>query len=351
MKKMLKPCLAICMLIILSACGQNADDTTENKLLKTQPETSAQKVVVFSARKQHLIEPLFTAFTEETGIEVNYITDKAQPLLARISASKAQPEADVFMAVDAGNLWSAAQQGLLQPANSQTLTTRVPATFRDQHGLWFGLSKRARTIVYSTERVKPEALSTYAQLGDPKWKGRLCLRTSQKVYNQSLVAMMLEQYSEHDIIQILQSWVENLAVPVFSSDTLLIQAIAAGQCDVGIVNTYYLAQELVQNKELPVAIYWANQASQGVHMNISGAGIVAGAPHKPEAVALLNWLVSDQAQAQFAGLNYEFPVVDGIAVDPLVESWGLLSEDARPIESAGKNQAQAIKIMDKAGYR
>ena len=330
----------------LSACGQNNSDSKE-----ASAEAGNGEVVVFSARKQHLVEPLFNEFTKETGIKVNFITDSPQPLLARIGASQDRVEADVFIAVDAGSLWSASNQELLEPANSETLKTRVPTEFQEPNGMWYGLSKRARTIVYSTERVEPESLSSYEQLADAEWKGRLCLRTSQKVYNQSLVGMLIEEYGEPKVKEILKGWVDNLAAPVFSSDTLLIQAITSGMCDVGIVNTYYLGQELATNPDLPVKIHWANQASNGVHVNISGAGIVKNAPHRDNAVKLLEFLVSDTAQKQFAGSNYEYPVVENIPVDPVVAKWGEFKGDKTPIAYAGENQAKAIMLMDQVGYQ
>lgn len=334
--------------LMLVGCGQGNKSVPE---AEQGAQVDEKKVVVFSARKQHLIDPLFEAFTEETGIKVEYITDKAQPLITRIKASKANPEADLFMAVDAGSLWSAAQQGVLAEVESDVLTAAIPASLRDENNRWFGLSQRARTIVYSTERVQASELSTYEQLADPMWQGRLCLRTSQKVYNQSLVAMLLESYSKEEVSKMIKQWVANLAVPVFSSDSLLIQAIASGQCDVGIVNTYYLGQELDNNKELPVNVFWANQDSQGVHVNISGAGLVKNASHSKEAVQLLEWLVSDKAQEKFAGLNYEFPVVSKTALDPLVAKWGDFKSDQTPMSKAGENQGKAIMLMDQVGYK
>lgn len=335
---------------ILSACGQSGQSDSQADQ-DAQANAGDKKVVVFSARKQHLIDPLFQAFTAETGIKVEYITDNAQPMISRILASKSKPEADIFMAVDAGSLWSAAQQGVLAPVQSEVLESKVPASLRDENGLWFGLSQRARTIVYSTERVQPSELSTYEQLADSNWQGRLCLRTSQKVYNQSLIGMLIEHNGEAKVTDMVKKWVANLAVPVFSSDTLLVQAIASGQCDVGVVNTYYVGQELAKDKDLPVGVFWADQNSHGVHMNISGAGVVKNASNPKEAVQLLEWLVSSKAQEKFAGLNYEFPVVKDTPVDPLVAAWGAFKADNAPISKAGENQAKAIMLMDQAGYK
>jgi len=358
-----KVVLAALSLIVLQGCSDNeptqkdesipsSEQALNNNASAAKADT-AETIVVFSERKQHLIEPLFKAFTEQTGIDVEYLTDSAQPLLARISSQGKNTEADLFMAVDAGNLWFAAKENLLKPIESEILEKNVPNEFQDPKNRWFGLSKRARTIVYSTERVDPKNLSTYEDLASDQWKGRLCLRTSQKVYNQSLVAMLLAQHKQADVEKTLAGWVKNLATPVFSSDGLLIEAIAAGQCDVGIVNTYYLGEIQAKDPEVPVKIFWPNQGKDdtGVHVNITGAGVTKHAQHPEAAQQLLEWLVSDKAQAQFAKLNYEYPIVDGIELDPMVSAWGKFKTDETSIDQAGKNQATAIMLMDEAGYK
>ena len=211
-------------------------------MLTISPAPAADELVVYSARKEHLIKPLFDAYTQKTGVEITYITDKAGPLLARLKAEGGNTPADILMTVDAGNLWHAASEGTLVALDSPLLEQQVPANLRDPDKRWFGLSMRARTIVYSTERVKPEELTTYEALADPRWKGRLCLRTSKKVYNQSLVAMMIARHGEEKTEKIVRGWVDNLATQPFSNDTRTMQAIEAGQCDVAIVNTYYFGR-------------------------------------------------------------------------------------------------------------
>ena len=203
---------------------------------------SAKEVVVYSARNEHLIKPLFDRYTRETGVEIRYITDKAGPLMQRLRAEGKRTPADMLITVDAGNLWHAAQSGVLASVDSAVLNANIPAHLRDSEGRWFGLSERARTIVYSTERVKPGELSSYEDLAEPKWKGRLCLRTSKKVYNQSLVATLIARHGEKQAEQIVRGWVDNLATAPFSNDTKAMQAVAAGQCDVTIVNTYYFGR-------------------------------------------------------------------------------------------------------------
>lgn len=315
------------------------------------PAYAADELVVYSARKEHLVKPLFDAYTQQTGVEIKYITDKAGPLLARLEAEGDRSPADMLITVDAGNLWHAAQTGVLGKVDSATLNSNVPAHLRDADGRWFGLSVRARTIVYSTERVQPGELSSYAALGGPAFKGRLCLRTSKKVYNQSLVASLIARHGEAEAERIVRSWVANLAVPPFSNDTKTMKAVAAGKCDVSIVNTYYYGRLMNKSPDLKLAIFWPNQDSTGVHVNVSGAGITAHAPHRAQAIKFLEWLSSDEAQAMFAGLNYEYPVNDKVAIDPVARAWGEFKPDDLPVAKFGEYQAAAVRLMDRAGYK
>lgn len=312
---------------------------------------AAEPVTVYSSRIENLIKPLFERFTAETGIPVRYIIDKEGPLMARLKAEGRNTRADMLMTVDAGNLWQAAEQGLLAEIQSPTLDKNIPEHLRDPEGRWYGLSVRARTIVYSVERVKPEQLSTYEALADPRWKGKLCLRTSKKVYNQSLVAMMIARLGEQKTEQIVRGWVANLAAPPFSDDTSLIKAIAAGQCDVGIVNTYYLGRMEQDDPALPVKLFWANQGEAGVHVNVSGAGVTRYASNAEGAQRLLEWLSAPEAQELFAGINLEFPANPAVPVAPLVQTWGKFKPDVINVSEAGRLQSQAVMLMDRAGYR
>ena len=315
------------------------------------PVSAADEVVVYSARNEHLIKPLFDRYTAETGVPIRFITDKEGPLLQRLKAEGARTPADMLITVDAGNLWHAAETGVLAEIDSPVLDANVPSNLRDPKGRWFGLSERARTIVYSTERVEPGMLSSYEDLADPKWKGRLCLRTSKKVYNQSLVATLIARHGEQNAEQIVRGWVANLATAPFANDTKAMQAVAAGQCDVTVVNTYYFGRLQKENPDIKLAIFWPNQDSSGVHINVSGAGVTRHAKHPDEARRLLEWLSSEEAQADFAGLNMEYPVNSKVAVDPLVASWGSFKADALHVNEAGRLQADAIRLMDRAGYR
>lgn len=310
-------------------------------------------VVVYSARAEHLIKPLFTQYMQETGAKITWLTDKEGPLLERIKAEGDRTPADLFMTVDAGNLWKAADEGVLQSADSQALDAAVPEAYRDSGGRWYGLSLRSRTLVYNTNKVKPEELSSYAGLADPQWKGRLCLRTSKKVYNQSLVALMIQRFGEAKTEEIVRGWVANLAVPPFSNDTKAMQAVAEGVCDVTLVNTYYFGRLQKKSPDLPLAIAWPGQAEDGtgVHMNVSGAGIVKHADNAAGARALLEWLASPAAQAKFAGLNMEFPVRADVALDPVVARWGSFKADTLRVADAGRLQPQAVMLMDRAGWK
>lgn len=311
----------------------------------------AEGVVVYSARNEHLIKPLFDRYTQETGVAVRYITDKEGPLLQRLAAEGKRTPADMLITVDAGNLWHAAQSGVLAEIRSPVLEANVPANLRDPQGRWFGLSERARTIVYSTERVRPGELSSYEDLADPKWKGRLCLRTSKKVYNQSLVASLIARHGDDGAEQIVRGWVANLAAEPFSNDTKAMEAVAAGQCDVTIVNTYYFGRLEKDRPGIPLALFWPNQDGSGVHINVSGAGVTAHAKHPEAAQKLLEWLSSATAQGDFAGLNMEYPVNKAVAPDPIVAAWGTFKADDLNVNEAGRLQADAIRLMDRAGYR
>jgi iron(III) transport system substrate-binding protein len=312
---------------------------------------AAGTLVVYSARNEQLIKPVFDRYARETGVEVKFTTGDAAVLIERLSAEGRNSPADILMTVDAGELWNAAQRGLLLPVRSATLEQNVPAHLRDPGGRWFGLSMRARTIAYAPDSVDPRALSTYEALAAPQWKDRLCLRTSKKVYNQSLVAMMIEARGEPTTERVLRGWVSNLATAPFANDTALLEAIAAGQCDVGIVNTYYYGRLVKERPDFNARLFWANQGAGGVHVNVSGAGVVATSRQSVAATKFLEWLSAGQAQEFFAAVNMEYPVNPAVAVDPVVKSWGTFAPSRINVAEAGRLQASAVRLMDRAGYR
>lgn len=320
-------------------------------LLSCSTAAWSEEVVVYSARNEQLIKPLFDAYTKQTGVNVKFVSDKEGPLMERLKAEGANTSADVFITVDAGNLWQAANQGLLQAVNSPILNANIPAHLRDPKNMWVGLSVRARTIFYNTQKVKPEDLSSYEDLADAKWKGRLCLRTSKKVYNQSLTAMMIEEHGEPKTEQIIKGWVGNLATDVFPDDTKMLEAVGAGQCDVGIANTYYYGRLMDKNPKLPIAVYWANQKTKGVHVNVSGAGITRHAKNPAGAQKLIEWLSSDKAQNLFTDLDMEYPANPAIKPHAKLLAWGTFKQNLINVTKAGELQANAVKLMDRAGYK
>jgi len=311
----------------------------------------AAEVVVYSARIEQLIKPLFDDFTSKTGITVKFTTDKEGALLARLLAEGKRTPADMLITTDAGNLWEAARKGLLQPVNSPVLAANIPEHLKDPDNRWFGLTVRARTIVYNTRKVKPADLTSYAALADPQWHGRLCLRTSKKVYNQSLVAMMIAEHGEAETERIVKGWVANLATDPLPDDTRAMEFVAAGRCDVTLVNTYYFGRLMNEKPDLPLAIFWPDQDSTGVHVNISGAGITRYSKNKSDALKLLEYLSSVPAQQLFAELNMEFPANPQAQVGEFIRSWGTFKANPMNVAQAGALQAKAIKLIDRAGYR
>jgi len=308
------------------------------------------EVVVYSARIESLIKPMFDSFTATTGIPVKYFTAGEKELFERLQSEGVNTPADIFMTVDVGNLWIAEHAGLLQGFSSEVIDKNIPSHLRATDNAWVGLSVRARPIMYSTERVKPNELSTYEALGETKWQGKLCLRTSKKVYTQSLVAAMIKTLGEERTEGILRRWMANQP-RIFDSDSKLLEAIAAGQCDVGVANTYYLAALQAKHPKFPVAVFWPNQGDRGVHINISGAGITKYAKHPDQAVKLIEFLSTPEAQNLYGDVNYEYPANPAVKPNTLITSWGEFKADTMDIAAAGELQTAAVKLMDRVGYK
>jgi iron(III) transport system substrate-binding protein len=311
---------------------------------------AAEEVVVYSARIEKLIKPMFDAFTAKTGIEVKYFTANEAELFERLKAEGADTPADVLMTVDAGNLWLAEHAGLLQGFDSPTIEDNIPSHLRARNNVWVGLAIRARPIMYSTERVQPSELSTYEALGDAKWQGRLCLRTSRKVYSQSLVATMMKSLGKQRAEEVVRGWMAN-EPRIFDSDSKMLEAIAAGQCDVTMANTYYLARLKADSPDFPVAVFWPNQQGRGVHVNISGAAIVKHAKHREHAIKLIEFLSSTEAQNLYADGNYEYPANPAVKPASLIADWGPFKADTVDVAAAGELQVEAVKLMDRVGYQ
>jgi len=252
--------------------------------------------------------------------------------------------------VDAGNLWNAARAGLLAAVDSPTIEANIPAHLRDPERRWVGLTVRARTIMYNTQKVKPSELSTYEALGDPRWKNRICLRPSGYIYNQSLIATMIKRHGEAKAEAIVRSWAANHPT-LIQGDTNVLKAIAAGQCDVGLANHYYLARLLAKDPTFPVALFWADQQTTGTHVNVSGAGVTAHAKNRANAVTFLEFLSSAEAQQLFADMSMEFAANPQASVHPVVTRFGTFRADDINVAAAGELQAAATRLADRAGYK
>ena len=316
-------------------------------------------VNIYSARKEALILPLLKRFKKETGINFRLVTGKADGLLKRLEIEGSLSPADLFITVDAGRLQRAKQSGVLQPIVNSILNQRIPASLRDRENYWYGMSQRARTIIFNTKKVDASNLSTYEELASPIWKGKLCIRSSGSVYNQSLVASMIEVNG----IKKTESWarglVRNFARPPTGGDTDLLKATAAGQCDIALANTYYLGRMLnskivsERKSALQLAVFWPNQGEgdRGVHVNVSGAGVTKFARNKKEAISLLEFLVTDDSQEWYAEVNNEYPVVKGVGISKTLESFGTFKADSINLTILGINNPAAVKLMDRAGWR
>lgn len=317
----------------------------------------AEEVNVYSAREEQLIKPLLDAFSKDTGIKVNLVTGDDDPLLERLKREGANSPADVLITADAGRLYRATQNGSLQAIQSTKLNQAVPANLRDPENRWFGLTYRARVIFYNKDKVKPNELSTYEALADPQWQGRVCVRSSNSIYNQSLLASMIQADGAAQAENWAKGLVNNFARAPAGGDRDQIKAVAAGQCDVALANTYYYAQMLYGKDAAQkaaaskVGLFWPNQNNRGTHINISGVGVTTSAKNKENAVKLLEYMVLDDAQRWYSSTNGEFPVKPGTTASPELQSWGNFKRDPVNLSVLGKNNAQAVMLMDKAGWQ
>jgi len=317
----------------------------------------AAEVNVYSARKEALIKPLLDQFTSESGVKVNLVTGKADALLKRLTTEGANSPADLFITTDAGRLHRAREADVLQPVSSDTLDAAIPANYRDPEGYWHGLSVRARVITYIKDRVDPKQLSTYEALADEQWKGRICIRGSDNIYNQSLVASMIAADGEAATQQWADGFVNNFTRPPKGGDRDQVKAAAAGVCDLAIVNTYYLGAMInskdknEQTAASKVALFWPNQNSRGTHVNVSGAGVTRAAKNKEAAIKLLEFLASEKAQGWYASVNQEYPVRPGVEWSETLKQWGTFKADTLNLSLLGENNPAAVRLMDRAGWK
>ena len=321
---------------------------------------SAQEKVLnlYSSRHYQTDEALYTEFTRQTGIRINRIEAPEDALIERLRNEGAASPADVLVTVDAGRLWRAEQLGLLQPVKSAVLDSRVPPHLRHPEGLWFGFSTRARVIVYNKAAVKPGEIRSYEDLADPKWKGKVCMRSSSSIYNLSLAAALISHMGEQKTEEWAKGVVGNFARAPKGGDTDQIKSVAAGECALTLANTYYYARlaRSTRPDEREVAaktgVVWPNQDGRGAHINISGAGVLKSAPHRAEAVKFLEYLAGNDAQRYFADGNNEFPAVKTATVEnPALAALGNFKPDTLNVSALGRNQPAAQKVYDRAGWR
>jgi iron(III) transport system substrate-binding protein len=315
------------------------------------------EVNVYSARQESLIKPLLDRFTEQTGAKINLVTGKGDALLTRLKSEGMNSPADVLLTVDAGRLYRAQEASILQAVESDDLNRLIPSHLRSADNQWYGLSVRARVIVFAKDRVKANQLSTYEALSDPQWQGKICVRSSSNIYNQSLVAGMIASQGMLKTEAWLKAFVANFARPPAGGDRDQIKAVASGQCDVAVVNSYYLGGMLLSDDQAQqtaaskVTLFWPNQKDRGTHVNISGAGITQSAKNIELAQKLIAFLASNESQEWYAERNNEFPVRDAVKVSTVLESWGPFVADTLNVTELGRNNAAAIMAMDRAGWK
>jgi len=303
---------------------------------------------VYSARS-YGAEAAYARFTEETGIRVEFLNGDDAELRERLQAEGEDSPADVFMTVDVANLALAAEQGVFRSIESAELSAAVPADLRDPQGRWFGLSVRARAIIYNTDAVDPASLSTYQALADPALADRLCLRTATSAYTQSLVASMIANLGPEAARAAVEGWVAN-DPQILANDNEIVRTVAAGGCDVGVTNHYYLARELAENPDLGVGLFWPDQATTGVHVNISGAGVTQSADSPVEAARFIEWLATT-GQSQFVDGNFEYPVNPAVEPVEQLDAFGAFERDPINVGELGRYNAEAVQLLTDAGYR
>ena len=315
------------------------------------------EVNIYSYRKEALIKPQLEAFKKATGISYNLITGKAGGLMQRLKNEGMNSPADLLFTVDAGRLHRAIEMGLLQPVRSKILEKQIPARYRDPQGRWFGLGLRSRAIFYHVDRVKPSELSTYEDLANPKWKGRILIRSSSNIYNQSLLASLIEHHGAKKAEEWARKVTANHARKPQGGDTDQLRALAAGEGDIAVANNYYFARLLASKKARDrkvvdkIRVFWPNQKGRGAHINVSGAAVTKSAKNKADAIKLLEFLVSDAAQKIYASVGYEYPIRKGIDHGTIVAKMGDFRMDSLSLDSLGRNNAEAVRIFDRVGWR
>lgn len=336
--------------VLLAACGGDGGSGDGG-------EATDEVVNVYSHRHYEADQRLFDRFTESTGIEVNVVTGSADELITRLENEGDASPADVLVTVDAGRLHRAKTRNLLQPVQSELLEENVPSHLRDRDDQWFGLTRRARIVVYHRERVDSTALSTYEALAEPEWEDRVLIRSSANVYNQSLLASLVAHLGPDRAEEWAAGIVENMAREPSGGDTDQVEGVAAGVGDVAVVNTYYVARLAASDDPderrvaEQVGVFFPNQDGRGAHVNVSGAGVTRHAPNPDNAVRLLEFLTGDAAQRIFARANHEYPVKAGVEWSEPLRRWGEFRADTLDLTVLGENNAQAVRIFDRVGWQ
>lgn len=341
--------------IFITGCATNVEDTSNEQ---TQSSVENSKVVnLYTDRHYDLDDSLYNMFTEETGITVNVIKGKSDELIERLKTEGEDTEADLLITADAGRLHRAKEASLLQPIESSVLEENIPENLRDDEKYWFGLTKRARVIIYDKQKVDPSELSTYEGLTDPKWKGKVLIRASDNIYNQSLVSSFIETMGEENTKKWAAGIVDNMARDPKGGDRDQAKAIAAGEGDIAVMNTYYFGQMLnssdPEEKKVAekLAVFFPDQDGDGTHVNISGAGVVKSSKNKENAVKLIAFLTSEKAQKAYAEANYEYPVNSKVEPSELLKSWGEFKEQQIALTKLGENNEKAVKILNEVGWK
>jgi iron(III) transport system substrate-binding protein len=310
---------------------------------------SGDELVIYTARSHYGEEQPFKDYASSTGNDLRLFGGSASELYERLESEGSRTKADVLITVDAANLWRAKRAGLLEPVHSAALDRDVPRDLRDPDGEWYGLTQRARTIMRSTKRVNPGEVTTYAALGDPRWKGRLCLRSGTSEYNTDFVADRIAKYGHAATERLLRSWMAN-DPKILGSDTDVLDAIAEGRCDLGLTNSYYLGRELAEDPDFPVALEWADQKGAGTHVNLSGIGVIKGTDQRAAAVSLLEFLEKPSQQRVFVRNNKEFPVDPDVKPAPEIERFGPFKRDTIDVRGAGEHLEEAVRLMNEVGW-
>jgi len=312
-----------------------------------------EEVNVYSYRQPFLIQPMFDAFTAETGIKVNVVFAK-EGLVERLKREGANSPADLIFTVDIGRLHEVVEADLVQPVKTPTLEENIPPQYRHPDGLWYGLTTRARIIVAAKDRVDPKEIQTYEDLADPQWQGRICSRSGKDDYNVGLFAAMIAHHGEEAAEQWLQGVKENLARKPQGNDRAQVKAIKEGECDLAVINSYYMGNMLNDEEQYEwasaVNIIFPNQEGRGTHVNISGVALTKSAPNKENAIKLMEFLSEDLAQQMYAEQNFEYPVNPEVSMSGLLKSWGEFKTDSLPLAAIAEHRKEAIKLVDRVGY-